>query len=274
MKTLILALISLLAQGSAGSTGLSNEYIVGPQDVLEIVVHGQADLSSPRVAVDGDGTIELEHIGRVHVAGKSPRQIEDELKKALLDKAILTKVSMTVTVKEFRSQNIHVMGAVKSQGIFPIKGGMSMLATAIAEAGGFAENAGTYIVVVRSTGNNPATAAKISDVRDDQKIVIQRAHMEEARPESRIALRNGDTIFVPKADVFYVDGYVKNPGEYVLRPNLTVAMAITLAGGYTDRGKKSPEIHRMIGGKLEKKGAKESDRVSAGDTVHVPARWW
>jgi len=44
--------------------------------------------------------------------------------------------------------------------------------------------------------------------------------------------------------------------------------------GYTDRAKKSPEIHRMIEGRLEKKGARESDRVSAGDTVHVPARWW
>lgn len=274
MKTVILVLISLLAQSSAGSPALPNEYIVGPQDVLEIVVHGQADLSKPRVAVDSDGTIDVEHIGRVHVAGKSPRQIEDELKKALLDKAILTKVSMTVTVKEFRSQNIHVMGAVKAQGIFPIKGGTSMLATAISEAGGFAENAGSYIVVVRNTGNNPETAAKITDVKDDQKIIVQRAHIEEARPESRLALRNGDTIFVPKADVFYVGGNVKNPGEYVLRPNLTVAMAVNLAGGYTDRAKQSPEIHRMVGGKLEKKGVKESDLVRAGDTVHVPARWW
>ena len=273
MKTLIIALIALLAQGSVGSTGVANEYIVGPQDVLAIVIHGQADMSVPSVVVDSDGTIEFSHLGRVAVAGKSLRQIEEDMKKALLDKAILTKVSMTVTVKEFRSQNIHVMGAVRQTGIYPIKGGTSMLATAIAEAGGFSETAGSYVVVVRNEGN-PEAAAKITDVRDEHKVIIQRSHIEQAHPDARIALRNGDTVFVPKADIFYVSGQVKNPGEYTLRPDMTIAQAITLAGGYNERAKKSPEIHRTVNGKLEKRDAKEADAVRAGDTVHVPARWW
>ena len=273
MKTLLIALL-FLAQSAVGSTGVTNEYIVGPQDVLEIVVHGQEAYSTPRVVVDSDGTIAFPELGRVEVAGKSPRQIEEELKKALIAKQILTKVSMTVTVKEYRSQNIQVMGAVKVPGMFPIKAGSSMVATAIAEAGGFSDNAGSYVVVVRGEGSAPASAAKISDVKDEHKIIIQRADMEEARPQSRIALRNGDTIFVPKVDVFYVGGQVKNPGEYVLRPNMTIAMAVNLAGGYTERAKKSPEIHRVVEGKIDKKDAKESDVVRAGDTVHIPARWW
>ena len=272
MKTLLIVLAALLAQGSVGS-GLSNEYIVGPQDVLTIVVHGQSDLSVPSVVVDADGTIEFETLGRVHVAGKSPRQIEEEMKKALLDKAILTKVSMTVTVKEFRSQNIHVMGAVRQTGVYPIKGGTSMLATAISEAGGFAETAGSYVVVVRNTGS-PAAVTKITDVADEHKVIIERSHIEQAHPDARIALRNGDTVYVPKADIFYVSGEVKNPGEFTLRQNMTIAHAITLAGGYTDRAKKSPEVHRMVNGKLVKRDAKDAETVRAGDTVHVPARWW
>jgi polysaccharide biosynthesis/export protein len=272
--TLILALVVLLAQGSGGGPGPGTEYTVGPQDVLEIIVHGQEAMSNRGIAVDSDGTIPFPELGRVLVAGKSPREIEEDLKKTLLEKQILTKVSMTVTVKEYRSQNIHVMGAVKSQGIFAIKGGASMLATAIAEAGGFSENAGSYLVVLRRDGSHPDRAAKLADVSDEHKIVVQREELEEARPNSRIALRNGDTIFVPRADVFYVGGNVKNPGEYVLRPNLTVAMAINLAGGYTDRAKKSAEIHRSVGGKLDKRTVKESDIVRAGDTVHVPARWF
>ena len=273
MKTVILALM-LMAQTAVGSTGGANEYIVGPQDVLEIVVHGQEAYSTPRAVVDNDGTIAFPELGRVEVAGKSPRQIEEDLKKALVARQILTKPSMTVTVKEFRSQNIHVMGAVKVPGIFPIKGGASMVATAIAEAGGFAENAGSYVVVVRAEGTTGDSAAKLSDVKDEHKILIQRTDMEEARPQSRILLRNGDTIFVPKVDVFYVGGEVKNPGEYLLRPNMTIAMAVNVAGGYTDRAKKSPQIHRVVDGKLEKKDAKESDTVRAGDTVHIPQRWF
>lgn len=272
MKALFLALM-LLAQ-SAGVTGAANEYTVGPQDVLEIVVHGQEAYSTPRAVVDSDGTITFPELGRVAVAGKSPRQIEEHLKKALLEKAILTKVTMTVTVKEYRSQNIHVMGAVKVPGIFPIRAGTSMVSTAIAEAGGFSENAGSYVVIVRAEGNPRDTATPLSAVKDEHKIIVQRADMEEARPQSRIPLRNGDTIFVPKVDVFYVGGEVKNPGEYVLREKMTIAMAVNVAGGYTERAKKSPQIHRVVGGKLEKRDARESDTVRAGDTVHIPARWW
>lgn len=273
MKTVILALV-LLAQTAASSVGAANEYIVGPQDVLEIVVHGMDAFSTPRVVVDNDGTITFPELGRVEVAGKSPRQIEEDLKKALVAKQILTKPSMTVTVKEFRSQNIHVMGAVKVPGIFPIKAGASMVATAIAEAGGFAENAGSYVVVVRAEGNGGNSAAPLSDVKDEHKILIKRTDMEEARPQSRIPLRNGDTIFVPKVDLFYVGGEVNHPGEYVLRPNMTIAMAVNIAGGYTDRARKSPQIHRVIDGKLDKTDAKESDTVRPGDTVHIPQRRW
>ena len=273
MKTLITALL-LLAQAAAGSSGGANEYVVGPHDVLEIVVHGQEAFSTPRVVVDSDGTIAFPELGRVDVAGKSPRQIEEDLKKALVAKQILTKPTMTVTVKEFRSQNIHVMGAVKVPGIFPIKAGASMVATAIAEAGGFAENAGSYVVVVRAEASPGDASRSLSDVKAEHKILIQRTDMEEARPESRIPLRNGDTIFVPKVDVFYVNGQVKNPGEYVLRPNMTIAMAVTVAGGYTDRAKKSPQIHRVIDGKIDKHDAKESDIVRPGDTIHIPQRWF
>ena len=273
MKTLIIAML-LLAQSVIGSSGVSHEYIVGPQDVLEIVVHGQDAYSTPRVVVDNDGTIPFPELGRVEVSGKSTRQIEEHLKKALIAKQILTKPSMSVTVKEYRSQNIHVMGAVKVPGIFPIKATTSMVATAIAEAGGFSENAGSYVVVVRAEGSGGDAAARIAEVKDEHKIVIQRSDMEEARPASRIPLRNGDTIFVPKVDVFYVGGEVKNPGEYVLRPNMTIAMAVNVAGGYTERARKKPEIHRVVNGKLDKKGARESDVVRAGDTVHIPATRW
>ena len=95
MKTLMIAL-TLLAQTAAGSTGAATDYIVGPQDVLEIIVHGQDAFSTPRVVVDHDGTIAFPELGRVEVAGKSPRQIEENLKKTLIEKQILTKPSMTV----------------------------------------------------------------------------------------------------------------------------------------------------------------------------------
>jgi polysaccharide export outer membrane protein len=89
-------------------------------------------------------------------------------------------------------------------------------------------------------------------------------------------LADGDTIFVPKAETFYVTGYVKNPGPYLLGADMTVAQAISLAGGVSDRGSKSRvRITRTIDGKqVVLKDVKLADRVQPGDSVEVLPRFF
>ena len=61
---------------------------------------------------------------------------------------------------------------------------------------------------------------------------------------------DGDIINVPKAQMFYITGQVRNGGPFVLDPGMTVQQAIALAGGLTDRGSdRGITVTRMVNGK-------------------------
>jgi protein involved in polysaccharide export with SLBB domain len=87
-------------------------------------------------------------------------------------------------------------------------------------------------------------------------------------------LRDGDTIFVPRAESVYVFGQVKNPGAYSLQQKDTsVLQALSLAGGITDRGATTRiRIVRMAAGQKKELKVKLGDLVLPGDTIIVAER--
>ena len=90
-----------------------------------------------------------------------------------------------------------------------------------------------------------------------------------------VALRDGDIINVPTAQRFYMSGYVRNPGYYVLDPGMTVEQAIALAGGLTERGASGRiKAKRLVNGKLQSVDLKLEDKVQPNDTIDVPARFF
>jgi len=91
-----------------------------------------------------------------------------------------------------------------------------------------------------------------------------------------IALNDGDTLFVPKAETFFVTGYVKNPGPLVFDGDVTVAKAISMAGGVAERGSRNRvRITRIVDGKqVVLKNVKLEDTVHPGDAVEVLPRFF
>jgi polysaccharide export outer membrane protein len=90
---------------------------------------------------------------------------------------------------------------------------------------------------------------------------------------SDITLQDGDVIFVPKAQTFFIEGYVRNGGTFVLEPGLTVEQAIALAGGLTERGtNRGIKATRTTNGKTFEVDLKLSDKVQAGDVIHIKQR--
>jgi polysaccharide export outer membrane protein len=91
-----------------------------------------------------------------------------------------------------------------------------------------------------------------------------------------MALQDGDTIFVPRAETIYVFGQVKNPGAYPLKSmDTTVLQALSLAGGVTDRGSTNRiKIVRIVDGKKVELSAKLGDPVKPGDTIIVRERFF
>ena len=83
-------------------------------------------------------------------------------------------------------------------------------------------------------------------------------------------MRAGDVITVPVAESVFVTGKVARPNEYGIRRDMTVNMAITLAGGFTERGsQRRIQIKRKVNGKDTTIDAKLEDMVQPGDTINV-----
>jgi polysaccharide export outer membrane protein len=91
-----------------------------------------------------------------------------------------------------------------------------------------------------------------------------------------IQLSDGDTVFVPKAETFFVTGFVRNGGPFLHDANMTVSKAISMAGGITEKGSRSRiRITRVVNGKqVVLKDVKMDDLVQPGDSVEVLPRLW
>jgi polysaccharide export outer membrane protein len=90
-------------------------------------------------------------------------------------------------------------------------------------------------------------------------------------------LRDGDTIFVPRAEnnYVYVTGAIRTPGAYPVRKDTTVLQAISLAGGFSENGSQSRiRILRLVDGEKKEIRVKLDDVVLPGDTIKVPERYF
>jgi polysaccharide biosynthesis/export protein len=134
----------------------STAYLIGPLDVLDVSVFKVPDLSKS-VQVADTGTINLPLVGEVKAAGRTARDVEQDLTQQLGGK-FLQNPQVTVFVKEYNSQRVTLEGAVKKPGVFPIQGKLSLLQS-LALAQGLDVNADGMVVVFRDDGGQ-RTAAK------------------------------------------------------------------------------------------------------------------
>ena len=99
--------------------------------------------------------------------------------------------------------------------------------------------------------------------------------LESGTLKKNIELRDGDTIFVPRAETVYVFGQVKNPGAYAIQKDTTVLQALSLAGGVTEHGAMNRiRIVRIVNGEKKELKVKLTDVVQPGDTIIVPERFF
>ena len=248
-------------------------YVVGPNDVVEVTVYKQDKLSGKYV-VEADGTIAYPLLGRLVVSGLSVRAIEDKLRSSLAA-GFFKDPQVTVTVDQYRSQQVFITGEVRQppvNGALQFTGSMTLI-EALARVGSTTERAGAEVIIVRSSGAASASAATANPpAAETLRVNLQK--LQSGTVADNVVLRAGDTIFVPKAETVFVSGHVRTPGEYVIRPGMTVRQALALAGGVTDRGtERRIQIIRMVQGKQVTIGADPQATVQAGDTIVVKERF-
>jgi polysaccharide export outer membrane protein len=252
---------------------VSTDYVIGAQDVLTITSYDQADMSG-KFTVEADGTFTFPMIGRVKAGGLTLRGLEAAIKAKLKDDGYFRNPQITVAVDTYKSQKVFIVGEVRTPGTYPLSGNMNLV-EALARAGSTLPTASGEAVIVHAGENASGPTMPVSDdVKDLVRVNLR--DLEKGTVTSNAALRDGDTVFVPRAQSIYVFGQVKNPGAYAMQQtDTTVLQALSLAGGVTDRGTTSRiKIVRIVNGDKKELKVKLSDLVQPGDTVIVSERFF
>lgn len=249
----------------------AQEYTIGAGDILAITVWGQGDLSGS-YPVDHDGFVPFPLLGRVKAAGLATKEFAAHLKE-LLEKDYLVNPHVIVSVKEYLSQKVHVLGGADRAGLYYLKGPTTLLEI-LSTAGGFSRTAGNQLILVRN--HRPPGGETASGN------VILRLNLEKIQAgdaAENIRVEDGDTIFVPAVHAFFVLGEVKSPGTFPLQRETTALEAVSLAGGFNDKAAPSGVklIRRTPTGEqetvsLDLSGEVSKDRavkIQAGDTLLV-----
>jgi polysaccharide export outer membrane protein len=263
-----------VAAGASAQARADADYIVGPRDLLAVQVFGEPTLSG-NYRVEADGGFAFPLIGRVQAARKTLRQTEEDIRRRLAD-GFYRDPQVSVTVQEYGSQKIFVIGEVRSPGSYPLSGEMTLLA-ALAQAGSTAPEAGDEVIVLRPRDAAALDVPLLPDQDDGNEFVrvSLRALQTGVAGDRNVVLQNGDTVYVPKVELIFVTGQVRSAGSFPMREGLTVLQAIALAGGLTDRGTTSRlRIMRTVDGKRVEIKVKATDFVQPGDTVVVLERFF
>lgn len=226
MKYLTFACALFLLLFATGRTSLcleQQDYRVGEGDVLKVMVYDNPDLNTT-TRVSGNGTILFPLVGEMQIEGLSVSQVSAKIAKKLAAGYILNP-QVSVFVEEFRSKKANIMGEVKLPGLYELRGSTNLVEL-ISKAGGLTVDAGSEISIKRKNPDNPG--------QDNIITVNLKSLLEKQETYPNIAIMDGDSVFVPRAGVFYVTGQVKRPDAYKLETGTSVIKAITMAGGFTE----------------------------------------
>ena len=238
---------------SGGDTSTDKTYILGPADVIEVSVLGRNEYTT-RSRISEDGTIQLQYLGVVNVAGKTAAKVSDEVAAALEKGGYFANPVVRVDVVSYASRYVTVLGNVGSPGLVPVDRAYH-LSEIVARVGGIRESGADYVILRPQRG-------------EERRITIATLATGAASDDPLVS--PGDKIYSPPAEVVYVTGQVKAPGGFPIIQDMTVRMALSRAGGLTDSGSDKKVTITRKGKKI---GRVDLDsKIQPGDVVLVGER--
>ncbi len=255
---------------SLGACAQNESLLIGRGDLLQVDVLDTPEMEQ-QVRVTDSGTITLAYIGSLEVAGDTPAQAAAAVQTLLVQKDIMLHPQVTVRVQEYATQDVSVLGQVRSPGTYPITTPQNILKV-LSLAGGLTEVADRHITIKRSGEAKEITYYVANDAT-------------EALADVPI-VHPGDTVLVPRAPMVYIMGDVSRPGGYAIATNdshVTVLQSIAMAGS---ANKTAVQSHIQIirstpGGQMDlpvhldaiRKGKQPDIALQANDIVYVPFSW-
>ena len=260
----------------------NDDYLIGPNDVIEINIMDAPELSGKHT-VSAAGFIPMRFLGDLSVKGKTPAEVAKIIAEGLRGD-YLKDPHVTINVIQFNSRSYFIQGTVNRPGVYQIIGKVSLFKL-INIAGGLTENGGptAYIIREMNSGSDRKNAGSTEEGLPEYVMLeaniagFYKGHFEQDR-----VIEPGDLVNIPPPDVFFVGGEVVAPGQFELRPGMTLRQAISLSRGMTFEAAKSDgkifredpktgeqkEIAVDIGAIMN--GKKDDIPLQANDIIVVP----
>lgn len=241
---------------------------IGPADTVHVKVLEAPELEQVAKVTDA-GEIPLVLGGNVKIAGLTPAEAARTIEKVLKDGGFVLTPHVTLTIDQYATQNVSVLGEVHAPGTYPI-GTPRTVVDVLSLAGGVTEVADRKITIERRASG--------------EKITYFLSNQAKTALDDNVKVYPGDIVMVPKADVVYVLGDVGHPGGIVMSTNdsrLSVLQAISMAGGTLPHA--IPSHTRMVRKQADgtyveialplsdmQKGKKPDVPLQANDIIYVP----
>jgi protein involved in polysaccharide export with SLBB domain len=218
----------LFSQNNAGFSANQNiatpiNYVVGPNDVLKLVIYGVQEYSSD-LTVSKEGRVQIDNVGQIKVAGLTIEAATDLIKNQLAKTAYPSirsgETKIALTVGDIRTVQVTVIGALKS-GKYNVSS-LSNVLSVISEAGGPSE-IGSY--------------RNIELIRDNKvfKKIDLYAFMKNGDQSNMVAVKDNDVIRIPAyTSRFEIKGQVKRPGIFEVGEAEPFNSFVQYAGGFDD----------------------------------------
>jgi polysaccharide biosynthesis/export protein len=234
-------------------------YPLGTGDVVRVIVFQQPDMTT-ETRVSETGTITVPLLGAVPVGGVTAKRAEERIGAMLKYRGLVSNPQVVVTVMQFKSRQVSVLGLVHRPGRYALEEGIYRLSDVLALAGGALPEGAEVVTMVR------VVDGKSQRYEVDFPSLFRSGDFSR-NPE----VLAGDSLYVGRAPIFYIYGEVARPGAFRLDRDLTVMHALALGGGLTPKGtEKNLQIRRRdASGHYTTLKGSLLDPIQADDVIFV-----
>lgn len=251
------------ASAAAGArTTAPSDYRLGAGDAIRVIVFQNPDLTL-ETRVSESGSISYPLLGSVPIGGLSVSAAERLLEERLKEGKFVKLPQVNIQVMQVKGNQVSVLGHVTRPGRYPLETFNTRLLDMVATAGG----------IVPATGSDVVVLSGVRDGRPFRKEIDTFSMLSDPSADiGNEVLLPGDTIYVPKAQMFYIYGESQRPGSYRIEKNMTIRQALATGGGPTPRGMEVWIRLDRVGadGKVQRIGSVDLDGpVKPDDVIYV-----
>lgn len=258
------AALSPAASGTpsaAAATGraAAGDYRLGPGDLVRVQVFQNPDLTVEARVSEGGG-IGYPLVGQVQLGGLSLQEAQQRVADALRQGRFLKSPQVTMHLLQARGHQVTVLGQVARPGRFALETAGMRASELLAAAGGITAQGDEVLVVSGQREGKPF-----------RQVIDLPSLFTGAAADQDLVLAGGDTLFVPRAPVFYIYGEAQRPGPYRIERGMTLMQALAAGGGPTPRGSASRlRLHRKSPeGVTVMSGPALTEPVQPDDVIYV-----